>query len=47
MNRNHIPATASELKDEGNKHFAHHRFEEAIVFYSKAIVSFHCFFFHS
>ena len=39
MKKTHLPATASELKDEGNKYFALHRFDEAIVFYSKAIVS--------
>ena len=33
---------ANELKDEGNKYFTLHKFDEAIVFYTRAIVCFHC-----
>lgn len=30
---------AFELKDEGNKYFTLHKYEEAIAYYTKAIVS--------
>ncbi len=31
--------SAAELKDEGNKYFTLHKYDEAVTFYSQAIVS--------
>lgn len=39
MKRNEM-MSAFELKDEGNKYFSLHKYEDAINLYSQAIVSF-------